>query len=171
MLQRAAERANGDTLEYLLTIGANPNDKPDGGSSALDSCLRILGWEDLERVEHGDFAIYEDSPQKASRARPAIRVLLRHGALWTPDLSTLNATRRILYRLEPDLLVELLAQLRDRETGDAALRELLRVPQLEQFLAFCERRLERFGNRRSAHSRQAGTAASTPRRTLTTDDR
>jgi hypothetical protein len=171
MLHRAAERANGDTIEYLLAMGANPNDKPDGGSSALDFCLRILGWEDLERVEHGDFAIYEDSPQKASRARPAIRVLLRHGAIWTPDLSTPDATRRILYRLEPDLLVELLAQLRDRETGEAPLRELLRVRQLRQFLAFCERRLERLGNGQSTDHHDARKAYSTPRHTLTKDDR
>jgi ankyrin repeat protein len=66
MLERAAERANADTLEHLLALGAKPNDKPDGGSSALDSCLRILGFEELERVEHGDFAIYEGSPEKPS---------------------------------------------------------------------------------------------------------
>jgi hypothetical protein len=171
MLHRASERATADIMGYLLTIGAKPNDKADGGSSALDSCLRILGWEDLDRVEHGDFAIYEDSPQKTSRARPAIRVLLRHGAIWTPDLSTLNATRRILYRLEPDLLVELLAQLRDRETGDAALRELLRVRRLEQFLAFCERWLKRFGSGQTTDQRDARKGYPTPRRTLTKDDR
>jgi hypothetical protein len=101
MLERAAERANSGALEHLLALGANPNDKPDGGSSALDACLRILGFEELDRVEHGDFAIYEDSPQKPSSGRSGIRVLLRHGAVWTPDLSKLNATRRILYKLDP----------------------------------------------------------------------
>jgi hypothetical protein len=171
MLHRAAERANADTIEYLLALGANPNDKPDDGSSALDSCLRILGWEELDRVEHGDFAIYEDSPQKASRARPAIRVLLRHHAIWTPDLSTLDAARRILYRLEPDLLVELLGQLRARQTGEAALRELLRVRQLRQFLAFCERRLERFRGGESADQQLARNDRPTRSRTLTKDDR
>jgi hypothetical protein len=171
MLQRAAERANGDTIEYLLTIGANPNDKAEGGSSALEACLRILGWEELDRVEHGDFAIYEDSPQKASRARPAIRVLLRHGAIWTPDLSTLDATRRILYKLEPDLLVELLGQLRARENGEAALRELLRVRQLRQFLAFCERRLERFRGPQSTDQQLARNDRPSRSPTLTKDDR
>lgn len=171
MLQRAAERANAGTIDYLLTIGASPNDKPDGGSSALDSCLRILGWEELERVEHGDFAICEDSPQKASRARPAIRVLLRHGAVWTPDLSTLNATRRILYKLEPDLLVELLSQLRARQTGEVALRELLRVRQLRQFLTFCEWRIERSRGHESTDQQLARSDRATPPRTFTKDDR
>jgi hypothetical protein len=92
LLERAAYRANSGTLAHLLALGANPNDKPDGGSSALDACLRILGLEELERVEHGDFAIYEEAPQKPSRGRSALRVLLRHGAVWTPDVSTLDAT-------------------------------------------------------------------------------
>jgi ankyrin repeat protein len=95
MIERAASRAHADMLEFLLGLGANPNDKPDRGSSALDACLRVLGWEDLERVEHGDFAVYEESSQKPSRGRSAIRALLRHGAVWTPDVSTLDATRRI----------------------------------------------------------------------------
>lgn len=170
MLERAAERANAGALEHLLALGANPNDKPDGGSSALDACLRILGWEELERVEHGDFAVYEESPQKPSSGRSAIRVLLRHGAVWTPDASTLDATRRILYKLAPDLLVELLGQLRARESGEAALHELLRVRQLRQHLAFCERRLARLGQDGGEHG-ATKTSTLTPRRMLRGDDR
>jgi ankyrin repeat protein len=41
MLARAAFISNSETLDYLLELGANPNDKPDGGSSALDGCLRF----------------------------------------------------------------------------------------------------------------------------------
>jgi hypothetical protein len=170
MLERAAERANSGALEHLLALGANPNDKPDGGSSALDACLRILGFEELDRVEHGDFAIYEESPQKPSSGRSAIRVLLRHGAVWTPDVSKLDATRRILYKLEPDILVELLGQLRARETGEAALGELLRVRQLRQFLAFCERRLPRLAASKTGQHLKP-TPQETPRRRLTPDDR
>jgi hypothetical protein len=171
MLERAAERANSDTLEYLLGLGADPNDKPDGGSSALDACIRILGWEELERVEHGDFATYEESPQKPSRGRRSIRVLLRHGAVWTPDISTLDATRRILYRLEPELLLGLLGQLRARDTGEAVLAELLRVRQLRRFVAFCERRRERDGGRQNAGQHSDPTPRETPRRRLTQDER
>jgi hypothetical protein len=171
MLERAAERANADTLDHLLALGANPNDKPDGGSSALDSCLRILGFEELERVEHGDFAIYEESPEKPSSGRSAIRVLLRHGAVWTLDVSSLESTRRILYKLEPDILVALLGQLRARETGEAALGELLRVRQLRQYLAFCERRLARVGGGPETSQQSAPTSRLTSRQILTRDDR
>jgi hypothetical protein len=171
MLERAAYRANSGTLEHLFALGANPNDKPDDGSSALDACLRILGFEELDRVEHGDFAIYEESPQKPSSGRTAIRVLLRHGAIWSPDVSTLDATRRILYKLEPDTLVALLGQLRARETAEAALGELLRVRQLRQYLAFCERRLTRLGGAQNTGQHSERTSSATARRILTQDDR
>lgn len=111
MLERAAYPAHGDTLDYLLALGANPNDKPDGGSSALDACLQFLGWERLERVQRGDFATYESPRDDATRGGSAIRVLLRYGAIWSPDASMLNRTRRILYKLEPDLVLELIGQL------------------------------------------------------------
>jgi hypothetical protein len=83
---------------------------------------------------------------------------------WTP--------RRVLYKLEPDMLVELLGQLRARENGDPALGELLRVRQPRQYLVFCERRLARLGPRHNAGQHGATkTSGVTPRRTLTRDDR
>jgi hypothetical protein len=89
----------------------------------------------------------------------------------SPDVSTLDATRRILYKLEPDMLVELLGQLRARETGEPALRELLRVRQLQQYLAFCERRLARVGGIQSGGQRSEARAPPTSRRILTRDER
>ena len=52
MLERAAFSAHRDVLEYLLDLGANPNDKADGGSSALEACIRHLGWEDFDRIRY-----------------------------------------------------------------------------------------------------------------------
>ena len=79
----------------------------------------------------------------------------QRGAMWKPDPSTLNATRRILYRLEPDVTVELLARLLSQPNGEDAVRELLRVPRMRQHVASCERELSRLGltmdGRRRAH--------------------
>ncbi|HVR26562.1 MAG TPA: hypothetical protein VMU26_24955 [Candidatus Polarisedimenticolia bacterium] len=44
LLQRAAFWPRKATLTYLLEIGAKPNDKPNGGSSALDAALRDLSF-------------------------------------------------------------------------------------------------------------------------------
>ena len=46
LLRDASTFAKRDVIAYLLSLGANPNDKPNGGSSALDGCLRALQWED-----------------------------------------------------------------------------------------------------------------------------
>ena len=60
-------------------------------------------------------------------------------------MSTLNATRRILYRLEPDVTAELIGLLLGREGGEDAARELLRVPRMRKHVAPCAGRLARLG--------------------------
>jgi hypothetical protein len=172
MLERAAFYAHSEIIEYLLDLSANPNDKPDGGSSAFDACLRTLGWEELERVEHGDCAIYEPLPHRVSKARSAIGVLLQHGAVWTPDMSTLNKTRRILYKLEPKMFVDLVDRLRSRESGQVTVRELLRVAQMRRHLAFCQRRLAAHAVEPRRTQRSNSNTSSMPSRLiLTRDDR
>ena len=96
MLERAAFSAHRHILAYLLDLGANPNDRPDGGSSALEACIRHLGWEDFDRIRYGYGANYKTPADNVSKGREAIRLLVQRGAMWKPDPSTLNATRRIL---------------------------------------------------------------------------
>lgn len=145
MLERAAVSADRDSLAYLLDLGANPNDRPDGGSSALDACIRHLGWEDSDRVLYGYGATYQTPGHKVPKSREAIKLLLQHGATWKPERSTLNDTRRILYRLEPEVTVELIGQLLKTEDGASGVRELLRVPRMQQHLAGCRDRLSNVG--------------------------
>jgi len=145
MLERAAFSAHRDILAYLLDLGANPNDRPDGGSSALEACIRHLGWEDFDRVRYQYGTHYQTPLHKVSKGREAIRLLVEHGAVWKPEPSTLNHTRRILYRIEPEVTVELIGQLLNHEEGEHAVRELLRVPRMRQHVASCERQLSQLG--------------------------
>ena len=46
LLRAAALSDSKELIDYLLLLGATPNDKPNGGSSALDRCLWHLAWED-----------------------------------------------------------------------------------------------------------------------------
>jgi ankyrin repeat protein len=39
LLKNSARLAHSDVVQYLLEIGAKPNDKPNGGSTALENCL------------------------------------------------------------------------------------------------------------------------------------
>ena len=145
MLQRAAFSAHREVLEYLLDLGADPNDKPDGGSTALEASIRYLGWEDFDRVRYRYGSNYQTPAHKVPKGRGAIRLLVERGAKWTPEHSSLNDTRRILYKLEPDVTVELIGLLVERESGTDAARELLRVPRMRQHLRSCESKLVRLG--------------------------
>jgi ankyrin repeat protein len=145
MTERAAFSAHRDILGYLLDLGANPNDRPDGGSSALEASIQYLRWEDFDRGRYGHGANYKTPGHKLSKGREAIRLLLERGAMWKPEPSSLNKTRRILYKIEPDVTVELIALLLTNENGEDAARELLRVPQMRQHVASCERQLSRLG--------------------------
>ena len=103
LLEKAAFFARRETMAYLLSLGANPNNKPNGGSGALDACIRHLGWEDIGRVLHCLGANYQTPSYTVSRTRDAIRLLVEHGAIWKPDASSLNDARRILYKIEPQV--------------------------------------------------------------------
>jgi ankyrin repeat protein len=144
MLERAAYYARHDILACLLELGANPNDKADGGSSALDVSIKHLGWEDFSRKH--EYGAEDMAPGcTVSREREAIKVLLRYGALWRPELSTLHKARRILYRTEPEVTVTLIGMLLSHENGQDAARELLRVAQMRQHVASCEGQLSKLG--------------------------
>lgn len=145
MLERAAFSAHREILDYLLDLGAEPNDKPDGGSSALEACIRHLGWEDFDRIRYHYGSHYQTPAYKVPKGRAAIRLLVERGAKWTPEQSSFNDTRRILYRLEPDVAVELIGLLLERDDGEDAARELLRVTRMRQHIASCERQLARLG--------------------------
>ena len=57
----------------------------------------------------------------------------------------MNDTRRILYRLEPEVTVELVGHLLETANGESGVRELLRVPRMRQHLPSCASQLSRLG--------------------------
>ena len=164
MMQRAAFSAHRDILEYLLDLGANPNDKPDGGSTALEACIQHLGWEDFDRIRYHYGPNYKTPAHKLPKGRAAIRLLVERGARWTPERSSLNSIRRILYKVDADVTVELIKLLLQQNDGEGAARELLRVPRMRQHVASHDRELSRLGvmlNRRERSPDNATPAPST----------
>src|SRR5258705_3367150 len=100
--------------------------------------MRQLGCEDFDRIRFGHGANYKTPADKVSKGREAIRLLVQRGAMWKPDPSTLNATRRILYRLEPDVTVELLGRLLTQPNGEDAAPPLPPAPPTKQHVASCD---------------------------------
>jgi ankyrin repeat protein len=137
LLVNASRRGNSSMVEHLLGLGAKPNDKSNGGSSALDDCLRGFRYEapiNFCQTHYG-------SRSKASKYKVAERVktvelLLEQGALWRPDDNhQLKEVRRGLFEFQPDVTLELIKQLIKHEacTQDT-LKNLLGTPAIKKHL-------------------------------------
>jgi len=143
LLHCAAVSARRDAIKYLLEIGANPNDKPNGGSSALDTCLWHLNF--------GSFSPYYEkslrSKYEVSNGLDSARELTAHGAIWNPnDQHAFNDIRRALYGCEPEVTIELLKIFKTHNAcPQDRLKELLCKPRIKEHLTSQTYRLTRLG--------------------------
>ena len=150
LLREASTFAKRDVIAYLLSLGASPNDKPNGGSSALDGCLRALQWEDSYHF-HSNKVIPASS---LTKSRAVIGLLLERGALWRPDARTIADVRKALYHIDPDVITEITDRLRDQHAcDDGVLHELLRTPKMQELLR---------ASRRSKLAAERSAVASVP---------
>lgn len=130
------------TMEYLLDIGANPNDQANASSSALDTVLSHLSFARL---------ISSDGKRLSSKYQlwgvfECVRVLLEHGAIWNPDQYNLNSLRRALLECEPDVTIELLQMFRKHRACPAErVHRLLDTPRMEEHLKSQANALLRLG--------------------------
>jgi hypothetical protein len=137
LLINAARRANPNMVEYLLELGAKPNDKPNGGSSALDQCLRSFRYEapiNFYQTNYGRRS--KASKYQVSERLKTVQLLLEQGALWRPDdKHQLTDARRGLFECEPDVTLELIERMIKHEacTQDM-LKELLGTPAIKKHL-------------------------------------
>jgi hypothetical protein len=131
LLRSASTFAKRDVIAYLLTLNANPNDKENGGSSALDGCLKYLHWED-------SYHFFDRKTVPASsltKSRATIRLLIERGAQWRPDARTIADVRKVLYHIDPEVITEIVERLRFHHACDeVVLHELLRTPKMQDLL-------------------------------------
>jgi hypothetical protein len=120
-----------ETLEYLLRIGAQPNDKGNGGSSALDSVLNSLGFGRIGR--DGDRPI---SRYDVRQTFDCISLLVSHGAVWRPDGAyEMTSLRRALLECEASVTIELLQTFRKHNVCPAeTVHKLLGTPKMKEHL-------------------------------------
>src|SRR5439155_1162883 len=107
-----------ETIVFLVRLGDDVNDKPDGGSTVLDTCLRNFGWR--ESVWDASYP-YRHSIVPASRlgkSLDALRFLLDKGARWTPDDRAIGDTRRALYRVDAEAIAAVIELLRAHHACD-----------------------------------------------------
>jgi hypothetical protein len=132
LLHSAAISGRRDAIRYLLELGSKPNDKENGGSSALDTCIWHLGFPSFNpygfKSLKSKYAVSSDVDN--------IRELAERGAVWKPDRSSMNSLRRNLYECEPGVTIELLRVLLKYNTCSMEqARELLKHPRMREHLA------------------------------------
>jgi hypothetical protein len=154
LLDCAAIWERKETLGYLLQIGANPNDKPNGGSSALDTVLRHLSFA---RVD-----LYNSKRLKSKydvrRALDCAHELLAHGAIWNPsEAYEVNSVRRTLLECEPDVTIDLLQMFRMHNACPAErVHRLLGTPRMTEHLKAKTDALLRLGIHLDAKAKTPG---------------
>lgn len=129
-----------EIIKYLLELGAYPNDKPNGGSTAVDRCLSHLDFEAV---------IYRQRLTRwhVHRTMECLEELIKHGAIWKPDNSRqMSNVRRTLYRADPEVAVDLITLVvKNKSCSEETVRELLRPPKMRQHLKPCQKNLLRVG--------------------------
>jgi hypothetical protein len=143
LLNCAAVSGHMEAIRYLLEVGAKPNDKPNGGSSALDTCL----WQ----LNFGSSFPYHSkrlrSKYEVSKGLEPARELVGHGAIWNPaERDGINSLRRALYGCEAEVTIELLQLfVRHNVCTKERVFELLHTPRMKEHLASQTWHLKRLG--------------------------
>ena len=120
-------------LQYLLTLGAKPNDKTNGGSSALEHCFWRLGRGSHDQLQQKRLSTKYDVAEILN----CIRDLVEHGAVWKPDdRYEMNWARQALYECEPAVTVDVVKLLAaNKACAEETLEELLGAPRMRQHLS------------------------------------
>jgi hypothetical protein len=143
LLYSAALLGRSQTLEYLLELGGSPNNKVNGGSSALDAALHNMKFAGFNPYASKGIK----SKYDVSQSLESVRKLLAHGAIWNPDGNDeMNWVRRALVECEPDVTIELLLMFRKHNACPAErVHGLLGTPRMKEHLKAKTEALLRLG--------------------------
>ena len=125
-LYSACSFGESQVVRFILEAGVSPNDKPNGGSSALEAALRHLGWG-ASLAPH-----YPYASSTASNAMESVSLLIQHGARLAPDdRSAINVIRRSLYQENEHYTLDLVKLLVKHKACDAGfLRRFCSTPKM-----------------------------------------
>jgi hypothetical protein len=133
LLQGLFLSASTDVIRYLVKLGANPNDLPNGGSSILDLNLRHLDLHAQRDEMRRDLI----PKYLIGHGLDCIQVLVECGALWRPEeRHELSAIRRMLVKFDPEVTVTILKLFsRHRTASIETMERLLDSPQMKAHMS------------------------------------
>jgi hypothetical protein len=128
----------------LIGIEANPRNKGNGGSSAVDRCLSHIRFAGFDPWHS------KGTPKSAYKLREtfeALELLFKAGARWSPDdASSIKSVRRDLLGYESRATVDFLTLLVKHTACDRSFIEaLLSSPQMKQHLSSEHWKMARLG--------------------------
>ena len=126
-----------EVVEKLLAAGMNPNDKANGGCSAIQNALTQMDWEERFRDHIWSFDSALLDTERTRNYLRVIHLLARHGGRWAPDdAREINAARRALLKMKPDYLLEFVWILaKYAASSKADVEVLLRTPKVKRHVA------------------------------------
>jgi hypothetical protein len=133
LLHSAALSTSKEVIQHLLRLGANPNNKANGGSSALDRCLWHFGFGRFD--PYGNKRLV--SKYEARETLDCIQALVEKGALWrVEDRREMISLRQTLCKCDPAITVELVKLFaRHKASAEDALEKLLDAPRMREHLS------------------------------------
>lgn len=155
-----------ETVAYLVSLGADVNDRADGGYTVLDAALRYFGWK--EAVWEGPYGAYRRAAvplAKLQSSLEALRALMARGARWVPEARAITEVRRALYRTEPAAVMAVVDLLRAQHAcGDETLAALSAAPKMRALLAAARKADVALRPTPVLTARPTSSAAAAPRR-------
>jgi hypothetical protein len=163
LVHNSAMFGHAEALAFLLELNPNLNDKPNGGSSALDGTLWHLGFDHVAPF----FSKRQRALYEVRSSLNLIHTLVEHGAVWRPnDAYAVNSLRRTLFECDPAVTTELLKILKAREAcSEETAAKLLRTPRMKLHLAPVENRLPRWATKKAQNRGESDRSDGTEART------
>lgn len=133
LLGCAALNAQRNTIRYLLELGAKPNNKANGGSSAVDMCLHKIHLGQIGSLRIAPILTH----CHVRDALAALSELLEGDAVWKPDDGLqMKSVRRTLYGCEPRVTIEFLKLLvKYKACAENVIHELVSAPRMRKHLS------------------------------------
>ena len=144
LLNCASALTRGDALGFLLGLGANPNDRPNGGSTSLYQCIVRMDWENFTPQWYRDPKKKKDR-YDVRRSLECAEKLVRHGArLLFDDDSEVRSVARTLSQCDNRVIIDVFKLLTENGSASTeALNALMSRPALRARLEPEHRKLAR----------------------------
>lgn len=143
ILRYSCDGRGTEIVERLLATGMNPNDRENGGCSAIQDLLSRLEWGGSSHVFSWELKPSGIDTERTRDYLKVIHLLVKHGGRWAPEGSSeINSARRSLLKMTPDYTVEFVwIMAKYQACSKEHVEALLRTPTIKRHTSKHRQRL------------------------------